>query len=227
MECERHSFLSTDISRYRDAYLLYFLSMRRFLANMSIVARYMSSAHYARKYRIAYTPRQRKIADKYCEIAPYTELEIVNCIIHARILLDRVAALSSRFLRSGNRPSFKSFSDHKKFFTKLTAPYGEHDQYAEYIRTKTDWFEMPLKAVRDNFVVHSAPKHMRSVVLPNNFEVQLLILKAEGSQEKPLSQSTPIILSPLRMSRDIEEFLSWFCSYAINNSPKTVGHQNI
>ncbi|TWI43002.1 hypothetical protein IP92_05336 [Pseudoduganella flava] len=48
--------LSTHISRYRDAYQLYFLSTRRFLTNTSVVARYMSSAYYARKCRVVYTP---------------------------------------------------------------------------------------------------------------------------------------------------------------------------
>jgi len=211
--------ISTDISRYRDAYHLYFLSARRFLTNMSVVARYMASAHYSRKYRVAYTPHERKIADKYREIAPYTELEIINCLIHARILLDRVAAMSSRFLKGGNRPSFNSFSDHKKFFQKLSGPYGEHEPYAGYIRSGTSWFEMPLKVVRDNFVVHSAPKHIRSVVLPNDFEVELLILKAEGIHpEKPLARATPIIVNVLRMSHDIEGFLDWYCNYAVGKT---------
>lgn len=110
-------------------------------------------------------PQLRVIADKYSEIAPYTELEIVNCLIHARILLDRLTALSSRFLTGGNRPSFKSFSDHKKFFLKLREPYGEHESHADYVRRGTSWFEMPLKEVRDNCAVHSAPKHMRFVTL--------------------------------------------------------------
>ncbi|MBA5639462.1 hypothetical protein H3H37_20575 [Duganella sp. LX20W] len=217
MEFDLDPVISTDVSRYRDAYSLYYLSVRRFLTNMSIVTRYMSSAHYARKYRQKYSPSQRAIAEKYREVAPYTELEIINCLIHARILLDRVTSLSSHFLQVGNRPSFKSFNDHKKFFKRLTAPYGDHEPYAERIRNGTDWFEMPLKAVRDDFIVHSAPKHMRFVALPNDFEVELMILRAEGvPPEKPLAKSTPITVSVLRMSHDIEDFLRWYCNYAVS-----------
>lgn len=134
MEFDLDSVISTDVSRYRDAYKLYYLSVRRFLKNMSIVARYMSSAHYARKYRQKYSPSHRAIAEKYREVAPYTELEIINCLIHARILLDRFASFSSHFLQFGNRPSFKSFNDHKRFFKRLTVPYGDHEAYAERIR---------------------------------------------------------------------------------------------
>lgn len=217
MEFDLEPVISTDVSRYRDAYKLYYLSVRRFLTNMSIVARYMSSAHYVRKYRQKYSSSQRIIADKYREVAPYTELEIINCLIHARILLDRVASLSSHFLKVGNRPSFKSFSDHKKFFKRLTAPYGDHETYAEHIRNCTDWFETPLKAVRDDFVVHSSPKHARFVALPNDFEVELLILRAEGvPPEKPLARSIPIMVNVLRMSHDIGDFLQWYGDYAIS-----------
>lgn len=76
---------------------------------------------------------------------------------------------------------------------------------------------MPLKAVRDDFVVHSAPKHMIFVDLPNDFEVELLILRAEGVRpEKPLAKSTSITVNVLRMSHDVEDFLRWYCNYAIS-----------
>lgn len=209
--------LSSTISRYQDAYNLYFLALRRFFQNMSVVARYMNSAHYKRKYGGSYTPYEKRIADRYREFAPYTEFDITNCLLYARILLDRVASLSRRFLSDGQLPSFTSFSDHKKFFQKLAKPYGEHEEYAQYIRTNTDWFEMPLKEVRDKFVVHSAPRHMRFVGLPNNFEVELVIVRAEGvPPEKPLARSTPVILNPLRMSYQIEAFLHWFSAYALS-----------
>jgi hypothetical protein len=80
-------------------------------------------------------------------------------------------------------------------------PYPDHEAYARYLRNKTHWFEMPLKAVRDKFVVHSSPKHMRFVGLPNTWEVELVILQADGQlPEKPLSRVTPIIVNVLRMS---------------------------
>lgn len=219
---EPSPILSSNISRYQDAYDQYFLAFRRFLHNMSVVARYMNSAHYKRKYGGAYTPYEKQIASRYRELSPYTEFDITNCLLYARILLDRVASLSRRFLCSGQLPSFTSFSDHKKFFQKLANPYGAHEEYARYIRTNTDWFEMPLKEVRDKYVVHSAPKHMRFVGLPNNFEVELVIIRADGnSEEKPLARTTTVILNPLRMSYQIEEFLNWFSAYAASATRPT------
>lgn len=219
---EINPFVSSDISRYCDAYQMYFLSVRRFMTSMSIVTRYMNGAHYKRKFGGKYSSYEKAIADKYREVAPYTEFDIANCLLHARILLDRVASISRRFLRGGQLPSFTSFSDHKKFFQRLQGPYGLHEPYAQYLREYTPWFEMPLKEVRDKFVVHSAPKHSRFVGLPNNWEVELVILRAEGKPpEKPFSKSSPVIVNVLRMSHDIEIFLNWFCAYAINATSKS------
>ena len=215
-------FVSSDISRYCDAYQMYFLAVRRFMTGMSVVTRYMNGAHYTRKYGGKYTPYEREIADKYREIAPYTEFDITNCLIHTRILLDRVSSLSRRFLRGGQLPSFTSFSDHKKFFQRLQAPYGAHEPYAQYLRDHTPWFEMPLKEVRDKFVVHSAPTHSRCVGLPNNWEVELIILRAEGKPpEKPFAKTSPVIVNVLRMTHDIEIFLDWLCDYAIGATSNT------
>jgi hypothetical protein len=212
-------WISSNFGRYNDAYRLYFLAVSRFLTNMSVVTRYMNGAYCTKKYGGKYTPYERSIASRYREVAQYTEFDITNCLIHTRILLDRVASLSRRFITTGNMPSFTSFSDHKKFFQKHTEPFGKHEPYAAYIRDKTAWFEMPLKEVRDKYVVHSAPLHSRFVGLPNNWEVDLIILRAEGSpSQKPFSQSTPVIVNVLRMSHDIETFLDWFCQYAIANT---------
>lgn len=210
-------FVSSDISRYCDAYGMYFLAARRFMTSMSVVTRYMNGAHYKRKYGGKYTPYEKAIADKYREVAPYTEFDIINCLLHTRILLDRVASLSRRFLQGGQLPSFTSFSNHKKFFQRLQTSYGVYEPYAHYLRENTPWFEMPLKEVRDKFVVHSAPTHSRFVGLPNNWEVELIILRAEGGKPPamPFSESSSVIVNVLRMTHDIEVFLNWFCTYAI------------
>jgi hypothetical protein len=214
---ELNPYISSEASRYFDAYNLYYLAVRRFMTSMSIMTRYMNGAYHSRKYGKPYIAYEREIARRYREVEPYMEFDITSCLIHARILLDRVASLSRHFLKDGQRPSFGSFSDHKKFFQKLQAPYGSHEPYAQYIRDHTPWFEMPLKEVRDKFVVHSAPVHSRFVGLPNNWEVELIILRAEGiPPEKPLSRTTPVIVNILRMTHDLETFLDWFCSYAIS-----------
>jgi hypothetical protein len=78
---------------------------------------------------------------------------------------------------------------------------------------------MPLKAVRDKYLVHSASKHMRFMGMPNNHEVELTIMLPDGPDpEKPLLKVKVIRVNALRMSYDIEQFLSWFCRYAAKSS---------
>ena len=206
-----HGIFSSDVSRYHDAYLNYFLAMRRFFENMSITYRYNSSVRDKRGYRSKYTSHEQRISDKYRALRPYLEFDIVNCLLHTRILLDRVAGLSRRFLRLRQTPSFTSFSDHKKFFERQASPLTRHEDYADYLRNHTGWFEVPVKEVRDKFVVHAAPKHMRFVVRPNNYEVELMIFLPD--EKESLARTTAIRVNPLRMSYDIEIFLNWFSAY--------------
>jgi len=211
---EAPGLFSSDISRYYEAYSCYVLAMQRFLENMSITARHMNGVHLKRNATSKLTPYQRRLSDKYRTLRPYLEFDIANCLLHTRILLDRVAGLSRRFLRLPRAPSFTSFSDHKKFFERQASPLPQHEDYAEYLRNHTEWFEMPIKMVRDKFVVHASPKHMRFVVLPNSHEVQLTIVQPDkDSPDKPLAKATMIRVNPLRMSYDVEAFLKWFSAY--------------
>jgi hypothetical protein len=211
--------LSDDRTRYQDAYWFYYLSLDRYLREMSVAARYSKGAYWVRKAggKQGYTPSQRKIAAEYNRIAPFLEYDLVNCLIHARILLDRVASLARTFITGKNLPSFTSFNDHKRFFTRLTTPYGDHEAYAKYIRERTDWFDMPLKAVRDQFVVHASPRHMRFLGYPNGgYELDLtIILPDSDDPEKPLAKVKVISVNALRLSADIKEFLQWFCKYGL------------
>ncbi|NVM23058.1 MAG: hypothetical protein HWN68_14905 [Desulfobacterales bacterium] len=216
---------SNDLTRYVDAYWFYYLSMDRYLREMSIAARYSRGPEWVRRSggKQRYTDSQRKLAKEYNAIARFLEFDLTNCLIHTRILLDRMIALSRRFLSFKRLPSFSSFNGHKKFFAKLSEPFGEYEEYAEYIRNNTDWFDMPIKAVRDKFVVHSAPKHMRFLGYPSDgYELDLnIILPDAGDCEKPFSKVKVIRVNVLRMSYDIEEFLKWFNDYglrAIENS---------
>jgi len=156
------------------------------------------------------------LAQEYKRVALFLEYDLVNCLIHSRILLGRVAGLSQCFLAGERLPSFTSFSDHKKFFLKLV-PYGAHEEYAEYIRSQTNWFDMPLKAVRDKFIVHAAPKHYRFLGYPSGgYELDLNIMLPDGEEhQKPLEKAKWIAVNALRLSYDIETFLKWFCQYAL------------
>jgi len=216
--CDEINIVSNDMTQYVQAYRFYCLSMERYLREMSLAARY---SHLKRCRRPngnrKYTDAERKLAKEYNSIAKYLELDIVNCVIHARILMDRVASISRRFLSANRQPSYTSFNNHKKFFQKFTGPFCEHEEYAKYIREETDWFEMPIKAVRDKFVVHSSPKHMRFMAYPSGgYELELKIIVPDApNDEKMLSKFKMISINALRMSYDIETFLTWFNNYGL------------
>jgi hypothetical protein len=78
---------------------------------------------------------------------------------------------------------------------------------------------MPLKEVRDKFVVHAAPKHMRFLGYrypSGEYELDLNILLPVGDDpEKPLAKTNWITVNALRLSYDIESFLIWFCQYSL------------
>jgi hypothetical protein len=210
--------VSNELARYVDAYWFYYFSMDRYLYEMSIAARYSKGPRRVRESggKQRYTDSQRKLAKQYNAIAKFLEFDLTNCLIHTRILLDRTIALSKRFLFFKRLPSFSSFNDHKKFFARLSEPFGEHEEYAEYIRNNTNWFDMPIKMVRDKFIVHCAPKHMRFLGYPSDgYELDLnIILPDVGNGEKP-PKAKVIRVNVLRMSYDIEEFLKWFNEYGL------------
>jgi hypothetical protein len=211
---EPPKLLSDDRSRYEEAFLFYYLSLHRYLRDASIAARYsVEGLRWLRKRSL----NQRRLAEKYRNVRPFLEFDLVNCLLHTRILLDRVAALSRHFLRGQRLPSFTSFNDHKKFFRKLEQPYGKHEEYAKYIRNHTNWFDMPLKEVRDKFVVHSSPKHLRLLGYPDGgYELHLNIWVPDNpNADRALEKTTLITVNPLRMSYDVEAFLKWFCRYGL------------
>jgi len=216
---ERTNIVSNDFSRYVDAYWFYYLSMDRYLREMSIAARYSRGPYWVRKSggKQRYTASQRRLAKEYSATAKFLEFDLTNCLIHTRILLDRSISISRRFLFFKCLPSFSSFSNHKKFFVNLSEPFGDHEKYAEYIRNNTDWFDMPIKALRDKFVVHSSPRHMRFLGYPfGGFELDLnIILPDSDDNEKKFSRVKVIRLNVLRMSYDIEQFLKWFNEYGL------------
>lgn len=214
---EKVEILSNDVSRYLEAYWFYYLSFERYLTEMSIAARYSKGPYWVSRSGGAdkFTPAQRKLADQRRKIARYLEYDLVNCLIHSRILLDRTVGLAHYFLSGKRLPSFTSFDDHKKFFLR----FGNHGAYGEYIRTKTDWFEMPLKTVRDKFIVHASPKHMKFMGYPSGeWALDLNIFLPDGEdRERPLSKVKVIRVNALRLSQDIETFLVSFSQFGVDH----------
>jgi hypothetical protein len=208
------TMLSNDLTRYHEAYRFHYLAMRRYLENMSVVARFRNGPHYTLKHGGKYTQSERKLAEQFRPLRPYLEFDLANCLLHTRILLDRVAGLSRYFLKLRERPSFTSFADHKKFFERRQGGLGEHEAYAEYLRSQTAWFEVPLKQVRDKFLVHAAQSHMRMLGITQASDVHLSIhLPQDPTADKPYRRSKVIFFSPLQMSRQVHDFLVWFNAY--------------
>lgn len=201
----------TELGRCAIAYEFYFQSLARFLPEMSVVLRWRLGPYFARKYRVPYTPGQAKLARRYHEIAPYVEMDLVNCVIHARALMDHVAPLSRRFLPNRGLP-VRSFHAHRDFFVKRTEPFGDHEEYAEYMRTRTLWFD-DLREIRDKFFVHPGPEHLRVFGVPSgDSEAGMAILT--GNASDPRRQDAVLVSVP-RLARQIDDFLRWFSNYGL------------
>ncbi len=200
--------------RYEYAYYLYSRAMERVFEQISTAVKYRKGPYYVKRYGGRFTPGQKKLADKARTLRPYMELDISTSLLHTRILLDRVTALSRPFLKGPNLPSFTSFSDHKKFFYRNPNTLKGHEVYSSYIREETNWFDIPIKFVRDKFFVHQGPKHfmLYTIGWENDDNLTLHI------QLMPESRKTKaewIRFNPWRMSYDIENHLRWFAKYAV------------
>lgn len=217
---QEFTLFTNDIYRYREAFHFFYLSLTRFLLEMSIAVRWSNGPYYVRKYGGKYSESQRKLANKYNVISKYLEYDFFNCILHSRVLMDRTIGLSRYFIINNQLPSFTSFNNHKKFFKKLkenSKEYGEFEDYAHYIREKTDWFDIPLKIVRDKYLVHIGPKHMRFFGYPGiGHELSLVLVLPVGEEKKPLSKVNCISVSIPQLANDIQIFLIWFSNYGIN-----------
>ena len=208
------SIFRDELSRQDEAYNFYRLSLARFLKHLSISIRFHQGPAYKRKYRERLTSRETKLARAFDESSKFTELDFYNCLFYSRILIDRTTALARHFLSEKNKPSFTSFADQKKFFKKQKFPYGLHEEYAQYVRGQTDWFDFPLKAIRDKFLVHSGPRHMQHFGFPNGDMTDLcLIYVVPNNPNSDLSRVEMVSVSLVTLSRDLEVFLKWFAAY--------------
>src|SRR5262249_4758950 len=204
--------------RYEEAYAMYCLAMERALEQGSTIVRYRKGPYYVRRYGVSYGPGQARVAEKHRRLRRYLELDFATCLFVSRILLDRVIALSRTFLIGAQLPSFTSFSDHKKFFADSDRSITGHDGYASYMRDKTSWFDLPIKFLRDKFLVHHGPRHMKTFTIPGWGHEDDLVLtyfpldtERGGRAESPFRGA--IRFNPLRLSYDVEAFLKWFGKY--------------
>lgn len=206
-----------DIGRYAQAFGWYSLSLKRTL-NLCSVARLHDRELRSHPVTRKYSPRQKGIAAKAKSTMPYMELDYQNLVIHACILLDRTIAVSRRFLQGGTLPSFTSFSKHKDFLTtNAGALVKHHGEYARLIVNNTAWFEVPLKLLRDKFLMHAAERHVAwfGWCYGNEWDLTMTTMIGEHArQSSPLGRGKWITFSPRRLARDVESFLTAFSTYA-------------
>jgi len=210
------AFFQGDIGRYKQAFLWYALCLGRTIDHCSVARRFDRELRW-HPVTLKYSVQQEQIARKRKSIRPYQELDYQNLIIHTCILLDRTIALSRRFLQGRNLPSFTSFTQHKAFLKKHSSAVevGFRD-YADRVVSTTDWFEIPLKVLRDKYLMHSAERHMVFFGWSTEKQWDLemtTIIRASRNQKYLLERVKCIRFSPRRLARDIDTFLSWFSEY--------------
>jgi hypothetical protein len=205
-----------EIERFQAAYWMYYLALERLLPLISLIERWRNTVYFARREHqrgnfVPYTPSDRKLAERYNKSAKYLEFDFINLILHCRIVVDRIAGLSRSFLmvQKQELPSFTSFAEHRKFFMRLTRHYGVHEEYAEYIRSHTEWFVV-LKTIRDKFLVHVGPRHRKMWLLPGFSDRDIALMVLQDPKENPERLQ---VLSIQWLIEEVDVFLRWFSDY--------------
>lgn len=206
--------LMDEQERYRQAFHLYRMSLRRLLPALDIAARWAALCYWDVKRCRKLGARQRQIADRFNIVKPYLEHDFFVSLQHARIVMDRVTAFSRLFLPRGVSPSFTSFADHKRFFRRWEGTSPVAAGYRDGLLSKTNWFEVPLKYVRDQLVVHQGPRMGASFGYDTREEFTLLIsLPRDPSSEKPLASVVGIVVDARQLAMDLLSFLEWYAAF--------------
>jgi hypothetical protein len=207
--------LHRDAGRYVQALEFYVLSAERCLLNISIGTRYYRQVTpYLGGHR-RLTPRRRLLSRQYSARARFFRLDLMNLLLHSRILLDRTITFSRRFLLGPELPSFSSFADHRKFFQKRPdALSPRHLSYARHIAQQTSWFDM-LKSVRDKIVVHIGPPHFQFVTYPSSHDMGMFFALDNRQPWADYPQASSVTFSARRTIQNVREFLTWYSDYTV------------
>ncbi len=205
--------LTGDVDRCFEAYALYALSAERYLREFKISLRYHSGAGLKLKSGAKFSDGEQRAAKEFHSIKKYIWLDFTGTIIYARILLDKIAVLSRYLVDEPAQWPTRSFAEQCKKFKVLDHSFNKDDPYVKYVSEKTDWFEIPLKLIRDDYIVHRSRPHLAFNGLHwgenNRFtDLNFMVLNHElkGVQAH-------VIISIRRLIRDIHEFLNWFSGY--------------
>jgi hypothetical protein len=214
---EHHELLIDEVSRWQQAWRYYQQSFARLVPAIAITLRWSNGPYWAEREGRRLTEYERRIARRYRELGPFLDLDFSNFLLHARILCDRAAGLARYILHGHPLPSFTSFNDHREFFEKGRGTSGNLPSYSSQLLAVTGWFEMPLKHVRDKFLVHAGPRHLPTFghSTPHDLELVLFVPAGTG-REMPLAQIRLVSVSARRLARQIDAFLSWFGEFGCN-----------
>jgi len=209
---ESSELLKDDIGRYIESYSWYLMCLKRCFEHMSISRRWYAEVKYHPKNK-KFSERQCLISEKYWGATPYMMLDYQNLIVHACMLLDRSVTLTRHFLSGGSLPSFTSFNKHMNFLERNpSALAAEHKPYRSIVLSCKSWFHIPLRVLRDKYLMHSAEKHMAFLGWgKSDWDMELVTMIPRNlRQEKPLQDMKVISFTPRRLARDIEAFFSGY-----------------
>jgi hypothetical protein len=210
-----------DVDKYFQAYSWYTLCLRRCFEQISVRRRKNSKLRYHPRNE-KYSKRRKQIVDKRNTLRPYLELDYQNLIIHSCILLDRTIAISRRFLSGRKLPSFTSFNKHIDFLRKNSDALGEaHKEYQEKLVSASEWYWIPIRVLRDKYLMHSSERHYSFFGWSENkWDLEMITLipgisnQATQSENRVLPKNLKMIrFSARQLAREIEEFLTWFAAY--------------
>jgi hypothetical protein len=208
------------VALYDEAYDYFFLSLRRFLPAMSLGLRWRNTAYWSWRAHRRYTPAERLLTRQYAAVERFLHYDFWNCLLHSRILCDRAIALSRPLFRGGELPSFTSFFDHKKFWLKDNPLGTAFPEYQAYFRNETSWFDIPLRYVRDKYLVHALTNHGRHFGYADpSGDLQLLLTIPTGFADGHMAGNRHVTVSIRRLARDIRGFLAWLDHFGRTHLP--------
>ncbi|HEY5713772.1 MAG TPA: hypothetical protein VIT68_00265 [Candidatus Gracilibacteria bacterium] len=172
-------FMLDASNRFLHSYNSFCLCLERVLWGISVRKRFEKEIKYHPGNK-PFSARQKEISRRYKETSPYTRLDFQNLIIHTCILLNRFLEISRIFVEKNtdiNNLSFTSFSKHKKALKKHDLG-PKLEEYQKFIVDQTEWFEIPLKILRDKFLMHSVEEHMTFLSSPecDHDNLELIII---------------------------------------------------
>lgn len=211
---DHHELLIDEVARWQQAWRFFQQSHTRLIPTIAVTLRWSEGPYWAKRERRRLTPSERQLDRRYRELRPYLDLDFANFLIHARILCDRVAGLARYCIHAHPLPSFTSFAEHRDFFEKGRRTEPSLAEYGRELLARTEWFEMPLKHVRDKFITHTGPRHLPTFGYSTRHDLELVLFIADTKNwEKPLARTNLISVSARRLARQILTFLQWFNEY--------------